>query len=189
MWQEIEGKRRDSHARFLFPVIYEGNPENAMVSAFARFRWELCRTMQGSSWNNIQIKSLTSEYCDYIQFYNKNRDLSEEKREKVKMQIQKAKGSSREAFVMDYELWIKNEVTGSVRLNKVAREILATYCPFNSAIRQKLAPQPMFEDAMARFNREKMKKNNELENHYRALKKTQQLPEELQRNQEYYKEL
>lgn len=189
MWQEIEGKRRDSHARFLFPAFYEGNPESAMITAFARFRWELCRTMQGSSWNNIQIKSLTSEYCDYIQFYNKNRDLSEEKREKVKMQIQKAKGSSREAFVMDYELWIKNEVAGSVRLNKVAREILATYCPFNPAIRQKLAPQPMFEDAMARFNREKMKKNNELENHYKALKKIQQLPEELENNQEYYKEL
>ena len=75
-----------------------------MIQLCGRFRWELCRTMQGTSWNNIQIKSLTSEYSDYIQFYRKNRDLSEDKKEKLKMQIQKCRNNTREVFVTDLSL-------------------------------------------------------------------------------------
>ena len=35
-------------------------------------------------WNDITEPSLTSEYCDYIQFYRKNHDLSAEAKEKIK---------------------------------------------------------------------------------------------------------
>ena len=86
--------------------------------------------MQGTSWNNIQIKSLTSEYSDYIQFYRKNRDLSEDKKEKLKMQIQKCRNNTREVFVTDYINWIRHEAKGGITLNKTVREIMATYCPF-----------------------------------------------------------
>lgn len=171
MWQEISCKRRDSAARFLFPVLMDGNPEDELIRCFGRFRWELCRTMQGSAWNNIQHKSLTSEYSDYIQFYRKNKDLSEERKERLKAQIQKGKNNTREIFVLDYELWLKSEAMGGVRLNKVARDILAMYCPFKKEIRNALESQPSFADSIARFHRESAKKLREIELRYHALQK------------------
>lgn len=190
MWQEISCKRRDSGGRFLFPVLLEGSLDDLVVRTFGRFRWELCRTMQGSSWNNIQVKSLTSEYCDYIQFYRKNKELTEEKKEKIKLQIAKGKNNSREIFVQDYELWIKAEAMGSLRLNKVAREILAVYCPFNKKIRNALESQPAFADALGRFRRETGKKLRELEMRYQSLitKQKVTLPKEMLDTLKFYKE-
>lgn len=190
MWQEITGKRRDSQARFLLPRFFEGDPEDVMVQTLGRFRWELCRTMMGLAWNNIQVKSLTSEYCDYLQYYRKNHELSEERKEKVKAQIQKAKGSTKEAFVQDYEIWVKYEANGAVRLNKIARELLASYCPFGGETRATLRSQPIFEDAMGRFERGRSKKVYELEMHYRMLEKEKgEIPEELVQTLHYYKNL
>ena len=168
MWQELSCKRRDSAGRFLFPIMAEGNIDDLIIKTFGRFRWELCRTMQGSSWNNIQYKSLTSEYADYIQFYKKNKELSEERKEKVKQQIMKGKNSTREIFVQDYELWIKSESLGAMRLNKVSRDILSMYCPFNKEIREAVETQPAFADPIARFKRERIKKVRELELRYHA---------------------
>ena len=153
----------------MFPILLEGSLDDLIVRTFGRFRWELCRTMQGSSWNNVQIKSLTSEYSDYIQFYKKNKELSEERKEKIKQQIMKGKNSTREIFVQDYELWIKSEAMGAMRLNKVSREILTMYCPFNKEIRQALESQPAFADAIMKYRREKSKKVREIELRYHAL--------------------
>lgn len=146
--------------------------------------------MQGSSWNNIQYKSLTSEYADYIQFYKKNKELSEERKEKVKQQVMKGKNNSREIFVQDYEVWIKSESLGSMRLNKVSREILAMYCPFNREIREAIETQPAFADPVGRFRREKSKKVRELELKYQTykIKLGIELPKELVDNLAFYKE-
>lgn len=189
MWQELSCKRRDSAGRFLFPIMVEGNLDDLIIRTFGRFRWELCRTMQGSSWNNIQYKSLTSEYADYIQFYKKNKELSEERKEKVKQQVMKAKNSTREIFVQDYELWIKSEALGSMRLNKVSREILAAYCPFNKEIREAIENQPAFADPIARFKRERLKKVRELDLRYRTYvtKQRIELTKELVDNLAFYK--
>lgn len=190
MWQEITGKRRTTSGRFLLPIFAEGDMEEVLMKVMARFRWELCRTIQGMSWNDIKVKSLTSEYCDYIQFYRKNRDLSEEKKEKLKSQIQKGRGNTREVFVIDYVTWIKNESKGSIRMNKVARELLATYCPFRKEIRQKVGTQPLFEEAMARYTREKMKKVKELDLRYRGLENNKvEIVKEMQDTMAYYKDL
>ncbi len=190
MWQELSCKRRDSAGRFLFPIMAEGNIDDLVIRTFGRFRWELCRTMQGSSWNNIQYKSLTSEYADYIQFYKKNKELSEERREKVKQQIMKGKNNTREIFVQDYELWIKSEALGAMRLNKVSRDILSMYCPFNKEIRNAVETQPAFEDPIARFRRERMKKVRELELRYHAYvtKQGVTLTTELKDTLAFYKE-
>lgn len=189
MWQELSCKRRDSAGRFLFPVMAEGNIDDLIIKTFGRFRWELCRTMQGSSWNNIQYKSLTSEYADYIQFYKKNKELSEERKDKVKQQIQKAKNSTREIFVQDYELWIKSESMGSMRLNKISRDIMAMYCPFNKEIRNAVETQPAFTEPIARFKRERMKKVRELELKYHTYttKHGITLTQELVNNLAFYK--
>lgn len=189
MWQEIAGRRRDSAGRFLMPIFMEGDLRNTMVRLFGRFRWELCRTIEGSAWNDIKNKSLTSEYTDYLQFYRKNKELSEETKQKIKLQIQKGRNSSREIFVMDYENWINYESTGAIKLNKFVREIMATYCPFTKQIREKLLMQPLFEEAMLRYQREKMKKIRETETRYRMLEKDKiELPEELVFTLNYYKD-
>lgn len=190
MWQELSGRRRNTPARFLLPVFMDSDIDVEMIRMIGRFRWELCRTMQGASWNNIQLKSLTSEYSDFIQFYRKNRDLSDEKKDKLKMQIQKARNSTREVFVVDYENWIKHESNGGMVLNKPVREIMAVYCPFSKEIRQKLNEQPLFRDAMARFVRERGKKKKEYDLKFRVWEKDKiKIPEEVIRTRDFYVDL
>lgn len=153
MWQEITGKKRDTPGRFIFPIIAEVEAYKLVTKAFGRFHWEYCRCEKGTSWNNIQYKSLTSEYMDYIQYYRKNHELSEERREKIKTQIQRARNNSREIFLSDYELWIYSESKAAMKLNKVSRTILATYCPFNKEIRESLKTNATFAEAMMRQQR------------------------------------
>ena len=154
MWQEITGRRRDTPARFIFPVISENEVSKLVTKAFGRLHWEYCRCEQGAAWNNIQYKSLTSEYMDYIQYYRKNHELSEEKRDKIKSQILRARNNSREIFLIDYEMWIEFESNSAMKLNKVSRAILATYCPFQKEIRESLKNNMPFVEAMAAQQRQ-----------------------------------
>lgn len=189
MWQEITGKRRNSPGRLLFPIFCESNLFLNIVKVCGRFRWELCRTIEGTAWNDIKVKSLTSEYSDYLQFYRKNRELSEERKEKIKYQIQKGRNNSREIFVIDYESWINYESRGAIKLNKFARGIMATYCPFSKKIRERLAIQPIFEEAYARYNRNRLKKIRETEGRHRLLQKDNiEITKELVDTLNYYKE-
>jgi Cyclic nucleotide-binding domain. len=188
MWQEISGKRRDSAGRFMLPIFTEVSLKTNLVRIIGRFRWELCRTIEGSAWNDITLKSLTSEYSDYIQFYRKNKELSEEKKEKIKMQIQRGRNNSREIFVLDYEQWILYESIGANKLNKIVREIMSTYCPFEKELRESIKNQPVYGEAMVRFYRDKMKKIREIEGRYRALQKDKiELTQELLVTLDFYK--
>lgn len=188
MWQELSGRKRNSKGRFLMPAFFEGDMETTMVDLFGRFRWELCRTMQGATWNNIQFKSLTSEYSDFVQFYRKNRDLSDDRKEKLKLQIQKCRNNTREVFVVDYRNWIKHESSGGMMLSKPVREIMATYCPFSKEIREGVSEQPMFKDAMARYNRENAKKQRELDLKFRVWEKDEvEVPPEVIATREFYR--
>lgn len=190
MWQEISGRRRNSKGRFLLPAFLDTDIDAAMVKLFGRFRWELCRTIQGAAWNNIQVKSLTSEYSDFIQFYKKNRELSEDKKDKLKMQIQKCRNNTREVFVVDYENWIKHEAHGGIVLSKPVREIMATYCPFAKDLRDSVEEQPLFRDAMARYNREKGKKTKEYDLKFRVWDKDKiEVPKEIVKTRDYYVEM
>lgn len=190
MWQDLSGRSRTSRGRFLLPIFTVKRLEELLIKLLGRYRWEYCRTNMGSAWNNIKYPSLTSEYMDYIQFYRKNRELSEDKKKLVKSQIQKCRNNSREVFVMDYEMWVKNESQGALRLNKVARDMLATYCPFAKPIRERVESQPLFQKAMSRYEREKRDKIRELEVRQRLLEKESlEFPKELQDTLDYYKEL
>lgn len=189
MWQDITGKRRNSPGRFLFPIFSAADLFQNVVKVCGRFRWEICRTIEGTAWNDIKVKSLTSEYTDYIQFYKKNRELSEERKEKLKLQIQKGRNNSREIFVIDYEAWINYESKGAIKLNKVVREIMATYCPFSKNIRDQLIIQPIFEEAFARFIRNRLKKIRETEGRHRMLQKDNiEITREMEDTLRYYKE-
>ncbi len=190
MWQELSGRRRTSPGRFLLPAFMEGDLEKTLIRLVGGFRWELCRTIQGAYWNNIQIKSLTSEYSDFLQFYRKNKDLSDDKKEKLKLQIQKNRNNTREIFATDYENWIRHEAKGGIVLSKPVREILATYCPFAMEIRQSIEGQPIFQEAMARFNRERAKKLKEYELKYKVWEKNNvQVPEEVTATRDFYQNM
>lgn len=189
MWQDISCKHRDLPGRFLLPIFTDINIDDLIIRTCGKYRWELCRSVQGMAWNSIQYKSLTSEYYDYLLYFKKNKELSEERKEKIKQQMLKGKNNYREVFAMDYETWIKSEASGAMKLNKIVREIMATYCPFEKGIRMQLQMQPAFEEAMARQKREFSKKAREVELHFRALTKDGiELPDELVQTLAYYEE-
>lgn len=152
MWQETAGAKRDTPARFVFPIMTMYSLEDMVIETCGRFRWEMCRKIQGMRWNDITDKSLTSEYCDYLQFYRKNRDLSPDTKEKIKNALAKAKNNYREVFVMDYLSWIRYESNGSYRLNRTAREIIFQYCPFAKVYRDALVANPMYQEIIQRFH-------------------------------------
>ncbi len=189
MWQEIGSKNKATPGRFCFPVMTNSNIDDLMIKMFGRFRWEICRCIQGIAWNDVKVKSLTSEYMDYIQFYRKNRDLSDEAKEKMKLQIQKGRNNSREIFLIDYEAWIKSEANGSMKLNKFARELIATYCPFEKSIREKLNVQRPYEIAMARNTRNNQKKAQEFDLKIKAIQKNSaEVPDEMMNTYIFYTE-
>jgi hypothetical protein len=188
MWQELGGRQKDTPGRFLLPAFFEGDIDKTIQHLSGSLRWELCRTMQGVYWNNIQYKSLTSEYSDFLQFYRKNRELSDDRKEKLKLQIQKHRNNSREIFAADYMNWIQHESQGGMVLSKPVRGILATYCPFAAEIRQSLEGQPVFQAAMAVFKREQAKKVREYDLKFRIWEKDQvEIPPEIVATRDFYK--
>lgn len=171
MWQETSGAKSDTPARFLFPILTPVDVDEQMVENMGRFRWEICRKVQGVYWNDIRERSLTAEYYDYIQFYKKNHDLSADAKEKVKTALSRARNNYREVFVKDYQNWLKYESQGSFRLNKVAREVLMRYCPFAKEIRTPLMSNPVYQTAFNKLdaeNRKKVQRLNALYDKYTA---------------------
>ncbi len=77
-----------------------------------------------------------------------------------------------------------------MKLNKVAREMLATYCPFAAPIRQKLLSQPMYEEAFARDTRERGKRKKELQLRIKGLEtKGTTVPDEIRETLRFYAEM
>lgn len=146
MWQEIESKHRNTPCRMVFSIFHLEALNTSLIRMTGEFRWELCKRMQGSRWNDASDHSLTSDYFDYIQFYRKNHDLSSEAKERVRSSLQRTKSSFKEMFIRDYIVWILFEGNGSPRLNKVARRILFTYCPFPADICETLAQNPLYAE-------------------------------------------
>lgn len=139
MWQEITGRKRTSAARFALPFFLADDLPKTMVRLCGEFRWELCRRIQGARWNDLGERSLTSDYCDYLETYKRSKELSPETKEKIKSSYSKYRNSSKEMFVHDYIDYIMYEAAGSIRLNKLVRPILFTYCPFSKSIRRQVS--------------------------------------------------
>lgn len=169
MWQEIEGKRRTTPARMMTSIFQLEDLMSTVARLTGEFRWEMCKRMQGARWNDVSERSLTSEYFEYIQFYKKNRDLTPEAKDKIKAAMQKAKNSYKEMFVRDYITWIIFEGSGSPRLNKVARNIVFTYCPFSKEIRTKLKTNPLYKEILERYDIRTAQKIHHMDNLYQKL--------------------
>ena len=150
MWQEVEGKKRATPCRMVLPIFTPENLRVMFLRLCGEYRWEMCKRTHGSHWNDPSSNSLTADYFDYIQFYRKNNDLSADAKEKVKLLITKARNSVKEAFVLDYIVWVAYESEGSPRLNKVARNILFNHCPFPGEIRKKLTVNPIYLSVIQR---------------------------------------
>ncbi len=186
MWQEIEGKKRSTPARFILPVLCLVDLDVLLMRLIAEYRWEMCKRIQGSRWNDVSDPSLTSLYCDYAQFYKKNNDLSTQAKEQIKANLLKAKNNFREMFVRDYLVWVLYESGGSPRLNKVVRGILFEFCPFPSNTRNQLATNPLFSDMITRYDRRQSQAKNRLDLLFKKLNSASfPIPIELERERSY----
>lgn len=190
MWQELDGYNKNSEGRILFPIISSTGLNDLIIKSVGALRWELCRNILGISWNDITQSSLTSNYNDYVQFYKKNRNISEETRAKVKIQVQKNRGSLKDFFIDDYEIWIKHESRGIIRLNKVARNILYRFCPFSKKIRDELSNQPLFSDIANKFKNIRKREFTNVEHKFHRYTKTgKELPKELANYLTFYRDM
>ena len=185
-WQEIEGRKRTTPARMMVSLFQMEDLNNILVRLTGEYRWEMCKRIQGARWNDVSEPSLTSEYFDYIQFYKKNRELSADAKEKVKLSMQKAKNSFKEMFIRDYESWIIYEGSGSPRLNKVARTILFTHCPFSKEIREKLKANPLYKEMMDRYGVKQSQKIHHMDNLIQKVKNSgAEVPAEINEQRAY----
>lgn len=152
MWQEVEGKKRATPCRMILPVFTPENLRNLFLHLCGEYRWEICKRIQGPHWDDPSSNCLTADYFDYLQFYKKNNELSAEAKDKVKTLLGKARNSIKEAFVMEYIVWVVSESEGAPRLNKISRNILFAHCPFSKELRQKLSNNPIYAQALQRHN-------------------------------------
>ena len=157
LWQEIEGKRRQSSARILLPIIMSENIRDNMLKLCGEFRWEMCKTEHGVHWNDISDPSLTAEYTDLLQFYKKNSSFTADVKEKIKAELKKKNNNYKNVFVSDYHDYMRYESSGSMRLLKPVREILAKYCPFTGETKDLLKTNPAYESFVERFNNHEAK--------------------------------
>ena len=153
MWQEITGAKRTTPGRFILPFAQEEDLSGIIINLCGDFRWELCKRIQGARWNDLTERSLTSDYVDYIDTYRKNRDLSQEAKERIKSAMSKHRNSYKEMFVADYSTYMQYESTGALRHNKVVRFILFNYCPFSKVVREgAIATNPQYTQLIDRYN-------------------------------------
>lgn len=186
LWQDIEGRKRDTPGRMLISIFHMVDLEDTVLKLCGEFRWELCKTVQGVYWNNVQDPSLTSEYCDYLQFYKKNSSLSSDHKEKVRTALKKHNNNYREVFIADYLSYMKYERNGSLRLNKVARGIIANYCTFSKEIRTGLMSNPQYAESMKRFVIAHKDKVSQVDNLIRKLdSKGLEIPTEVYEQRDY----
>lgn len=188
MWQDITGKKRSSKGRFLMPVLFEREIGAEVVKVMATFRWEKCRTDMGNRWNDFRYPSLTSEYTDYLQFYRKNSELSQERKAKIRAQLQQCNNKHREVFTKDYVDWIQRESGGAMKLSRVARNILFTYCPFSNEIYKGLAGQTVYAEAAKKYIRDNRAEQKSVELLVRKFEREgMEVPEEIRKTWEYLK--
>lgn len=154
-WQEIEGMHRNTPGRMMISAFHAENLERSMIGMIGDFRWELCRRIQGMRWNDVTEHSLTSEYYDYAMFFNKNRALTQDAKDKIKLALARAKNNYKNLFVMDYCNWILYEARGAVKLNKVTRQIFSMYIPFTAKICEEVSTNGAFTEVMQHYNLKK----------------------------------
>lgn len=187
-WQEIEGRKRTTPSRMILSIFHMEDLYTTAIRLVGDYRWEMCKRVQGARWNDLTERSLTSEYFDYIQFYKRNNELSSEAKERIRQSLTGAKNSFKEMFIRDYLLWIQLESSASPRLNKVARQIFFTYCPFSPEVRQKVQSNPMYGELVRRHDVKCQQHLSHLNKLTQKLRNEgARVPEAIEQEIEYYK--
>lgn len=72
------------------------------------------------------------------------------------------------------------------RLNKVARNILFTYCPFSKEVRKVLSANPQFREILERYDIKNVQRLHHLDNVEQRIKNNRgEIPEELVRQRAF----
>ncbi|MCL1883812.1 MAG: hypothetical protein FWF81_08695 [Defluviitaleaceae bacterium] len=188
MWQEIEGRKRTTPSRMFVPLFLLSDLKPLLVRLTGEFRWEMCKRIQGSRWQDITEPSLTSEYCDYLQFYKSNRDLTTELKIAVKTELTRARNNYKNVFVSNYTDWVMHEANGSPRLNRYSRRLMMMYCTFAADIREALAQNPQYAEPLKRFNFKLQQREHHLSRVIQKLNQTgKTVPQELADELKYVK--
>lgn len=186
MWQEIEGRNRQTPARMMLSAFCITDLDLLLTRLTGEYRWEMCKRVQGARWNDVSDPSLTSLYTDYLQFYRKNNDLSTQAKEQIKTSLLKAKNNFREVFIRDYIVWIMFESKGSPRLIKVSRGILFQFCPFGKEIRATLNNNPLYTELISRYALKNRQATERLDKLYKKITAAgSEIPSELVKEQIY----
>lgn len=171
MWQEIEGRLRTTPARIFMPIFLESDLKPLVIKMTGEFRWEMCKRVQGSRWNDLSDPSLTSLFSDYLQFYMNNRNLSMQTMLAIRNEISSARNNYKTVFVSNYADWLLHESRGAARLNGVAINVLMTFCPFTDSIREGLTTNLRYAEAL---NRYKAKQNKRVQALTRVIQRVRQ---------------
>lgn len=164
LWQEIDSKRRNTPARMIISIFHTETFEDTMIRLIGEFRWEMCKTEQGVHWNDVTDPSLTSLYCDYLQFYRKNSSLTPEVKEKISIALKNNANNFKKVFISDYYSYIKYESQYALRLNKASRNILFSFCPFSDRIIKNLNDNPQYTQLISKYETDVKQKLKTLSN-------------------------
>lgn len=146
MWQEIEGRNRQTPSRFFYPFFLNGTLRDSLIRNCGEYRWEYCKREQGARWQDLSDPSLCSYFVNYIQTFKKNHSLSPEQKEKINNQYAKYRHNIKEIFVEDYIKFVANEAEGNIRLNKISRSILMKFCILNKDTRDELIKNSLYTE-------------------------------------------
>lgn len=87
---------------------------------------------------------------------------------------------------MDYILWVLYESNGAPRLNKVARNIMFTYCTFPLNIREKLKANPMYRELLEKYDFHMEQKRHRMDNLCQKLTASgKRIPKEIEREKQF----
>ena len=180
LWQEIMGRDRTTAARMFIPIFLQTELYALMVRLTGDFRWEMCKRVQGTRWSDITNPSLTSEICDYLQFYMTNRDLPDEARTIIRNELSSARNNFKTVFTSYYSVWVQFESKGLARFNKILRRIMITYCPFTKDIRFTVKNNPQFTDIVTRYNNKQQQRIKALTNLIQKIQRSnKKVPQEI----------
>lgn len=166
-WQDLDGRSKETRARIVLPAILQGDLHEILIDVFAKFRWNLGRTIAGYNWANPAEGGLTGAFFDYVSFYKKNTELTEDEKIKCKELFDRFPDIGGK-FAANYMEWMTYEKEGVQKLNNFARNIFFKFVPFSKRIRENLTKMPAYEKHLYKDNNLRLKKIQELETRIKA---------------------
>lgn len=178
MWQEMVYSIRATRARFLVPIIFNGDLFKNLIFASGHFRWNMNKALV-TNWMDPVEGGLTGAYYDYEQSYRKIPDLSDEIKDKIKKQIKSVK-IDRNRFALDYYDWIVFESQGIPKLNRVLRKIFYRLIPFPKTMRDNISTLPVYSELYRKYDIISLREFKRFEAKFKKYAESGTMPEDLE---------